>query len=96
MSEEYDLTAKEANAFRDGNAAGWDVVARTKYRDGLAQALVGLKKGEYPFSEHELIHLRSLCQGCNRAIQLCCANGRGALSLLALGAEEAVGVDITP
>ncbi|NKB70312.1 MAG: methyltransferase domain-containing protein [Candidatus Latescibacteria bacterium] len=97
MSEKVpdDLAAEQVHAIRDGNAAGWDVVGRTKYRDGFARALEGLKKGKHPFSEHELIHLRSLCQGSNRAIQLCCANGRSALSLLALGAQEAVGVDIS-
>ena len=97
MSEKVpdDLIAKEAHAFRNGNAAVWNIVGRTKYREGFERALEGLKKGEHPFSEHELVHLRSLCQNCRRAIQLCCANGRSVLSLLGLGAEEAVGVDIS-
>ena len=87
--------SEEANAIHDGNAAVWNIVAKTKYREGFQRALEGLKKGEHPFSEDELLHLRPLCQDCKRAIQLCCANGRSALSLLALGVEEAVGVDIS-
>jgi len=89
------LTVKGVNAIHQENAAGWEVVGRTKYRNELGRVLEGLKKGECPLPKHQLVHLQPLCSGCHRVIHLCCANGQDALALLALGAEEAVGVDIS-
>ena len=97
MSEEgpNGLSDKGIAAIHRETAAGWEVVANSKYREELGHVLGALKRGESQLSETEQSFVRPLCRGCHRVIHLQCSNGAEVLSLLGFGAEEAVGVDIS-
>jgi SAM-dependent methyltransferase len=77
------------------NRAAWDEAAE-RYEGWFDEAVDLIRAGGsnlYPV-EHDLIG--SLRGRCRRAIHLQCAAGRDTLSLWNLGADEVVGVDISP
>lgn len=77
-------------------AEGWEIVARHKYRSEMARRLERLRAGDTSVWDSDTQgKLSSLCSG-QRVVHLQCSGGFEALSLLALGAVEVIGVDISP
>jgi SAM-dependent methyltransferase len=85
----------DVRAMHAANRAAWDEAAE-RYEGWFDEAVALIRSGGsnlYPV-EHELIgDLRGRCR---RAIHLQCAAGRDTLSLWNAGAEEVIGVDISP
>ncbi|MEM6338207.1 MAG: methyltransferase domain-containing protein [Bacteroidota bacterium] len=75
------------------NKAAWDRAAAT-YADDIEQDVAFLEAGGVALLDAEQQHLGNLAD-CGRVIHLQCSHGLDALSLLNLGAAEAVGVDIS-
>lgn len=75
--------------------AGWEIVARHKYREELPGRIEALEANDSSelWDDAERATLESFCHG--RAIQLQCANGYETLFLWRLGASDVVGVDIS-
>jgi len=87
--------AGDVRSMHEANRAAWDQAAE-RYERWFDEAVDLIRAGGsnlYPV-EHELIG--DLHGRCHRAIHLQCAAGRDTLSLLNLGADEVVGVDISP
>ncbi|MBA2380651.1 MAG: class I SAM-dependent methyltransferase [Chloroflexi bacterium] len=92
----------DPRAMHAANRAAWDEAAE-RYEGWFDEALELIRAGRsnlFPV-EHELIgDLRArpgaLGTGKRRAIHLQCAGGRDTLSLWNLGADEVVGIDISP
>jgi SAM-dependent methyltransferase len=77
------------------NRAAWDEAAE-RYDGWLDEAVELIRSGGsnlFPV-EHDLIG--DLHGSCKRAVHLQCAGGRDTLSLWNLGADEVIGVDISP
>jgi SAM-dependent methyltransferase len=77
------------------NRAAWDEAAE-RYEGWLPEAIALIRSGGsnlFPVEEELIGDLHGRCR---RAIHLQCAGGRDSLSLWNLGAEEVVGVDISP
>jgi SAM-dependent methyltransferase len=77
------------------NRAAWDEAAE-RYEGWFAEAVTLIRSGGsnlFPVEEDLIGDLHGRCR---RAIHLQCAGGRDTLSLLALGADEVVGVDFSP
>src|SRR5688500_4113423 len=85
----------DVRAMHASNRAAWDQAAE-RYEGWFEEAVALISSGGsnlFPV-EHDLIgDLRGRCR---RAIHLQCAGGRDTLSLWNLGADEVIGVDISP
>ncbi len=76
--------------------AGWNIVAKSKYRNELPERVDALKKDnpEQLWPAEQRNQLRSLCQRCRCAIHLQCANGYDTLFLWRFGAGDVVGITL--
>ncbi len=74
--------------------AAWDIAAR-KYEDAVEKDIEFLRRGGNSLLPPEQRILGELKSWCRRAIHLQCAGGQDTLSLLAQGANEVVGIDIS-
>lgn len=74
--------------------AAWDVTAKL-YEDAVAADIEFLRDGDNSLMAPERSVLADLGTWCHRAIHLQCAGGKDTLSLLAQGAQEVVGIDIS-
>ncbi|MGV3616469.1 MAG: class I SAM-dependent methyltransferase [Fimbriimonas sp.] len=81
-------------AKHQGNRDAWDRTARDGYGGDVDGDVAHLRNGGTTLMDAELRLLGDL-RGCRRAVHLQCSHGMEALSLLALGAEEVVGIDIS-
>ena len=84
----------DVGAMHASNRAAWDEAAE-RYERWLPEAIDLIRSGGTNLLPPELELIGDL-HGCRRAIHLQCAGGRDSLSLWNLGAEEVVGVDISP
>jgi SAM-dependent methyltransferase len=87
--------AGDVSAMHAANRAAWDEAAE-RYEGWYDEAVALIRAGGsnlFPV-EHDLIG--DLHGRCRRAIHLQCAGGRDTLSLWNLGADEVIGVDISP
>lgn len=84
---------RDARSVVDENRRAWELTAE-KYAEQVDAHVEMLERGEAALDPEELEHLGDL-SSCSRAIHLCCSHGLDALSLLQLGADEVVGVDIS-
>ncbi len=75
--------------------AAWDEAAE-RYEGWLAEAIALINAGGSNLFPEEIELLGDLHGRCGRAIHLQCAGGRDTLSLWRLGADEVVGVDLSP
>src|SRR5258708_30288369 len=79
----------------NGNAAWWNETAAWYGEAGISDDIEFLRSGGTSLFESERRMLGDLSTWCSRAIHLQCSHGRDALSLLAQGAQQVVGVDIS-
>jgi SAM-dependent methyltransferase len=77
------------------NAEAWDEAAE-RYEGWFDEAVELIRSGGSNLFPIEIALIGDLHDRCRRAIHLQCAGGRDTLSLWNLGAEEVVGVDISP
>lgn len=87
--------AGDVRAMHAANRAAWDEAAE-RYEGWYDEAVALIRAGGsnlFPV-EHDLIG--DLHGRCRRAVHLQCAGGRDTLSLWNLGANEVIGVDISP
>ena len=77
------------------NAAAWDEAAE-RYERWFGEAVELIRSGGSNLFPIEMDLIGDLHGRCRRAIHLQCAGGRDTLSLWNLGAEEVVGVDVSP
>ena len=87
--------AADVRAMHAANRAAWDEAAE-RYEGWFDEAVALIRSGGsnlFPV-EHDLIG--DLHGQCRRAIHLQCAGGRDTLSLWNMGADEVIGVDISP
>ena len=87
--------AADVGGMHAANRAAWDEAAE-RYEGWFDEAVALIRSGGsnlFPVEEDLIGDLRGTCR---RAIHLQCAGGRDTLSLLALGADEVVGVDFSP
>src|SRR6266550_2252780 len=89
--------AADPRAMHAANRAAWDEAAE-RYEGWLDEAVALIRAGGSNLFgvEHDLIGDLRAGAGTRRAIHLQCAAGRDTLSLWNLGAQEVVGVDISP
>ncbi|MGH2464400.1 MAG: class I SAM-dependent methyltransferase [Candidatus Limnocylindrales bacterium] len=87
--------AADIRAMHVATGAAWDEAAE-RYEGWLDEAIELIRGGGSNLFPEEVELLGDLRGGCRRAIHLQCAGGRDTLSLWRLGAEEVVGVDISP
>lgn len=83
------------NAIHQQTGAAWDAAAEG-YEQGEAEHIAFLRSGGSSLLAPEQRVLGDLRLWCRRAIHLQCAGGTDTLSLLAQGAQEVVGTDISP
>jgi len=81
--------------FHQDNAAAWDVTAAIYERDEQRDIEL-LRSGGTSLMPQERAALGDLAGRCKRAIHLQCAGGTDTLSLLQQGAQEVIGIDISP
>jgi len=89
--EKTDRTDK----FHQDNAAAWEVTAAIYERDEQRD-IEFLRRGSSSLMPQEQAALSDLSSWCRRAIHLQCAGGTDTLSLLQQGAQEVIGIDISP
>lgn len=85
----------DVRAMHRANRAAWDEAAE-RYEGWLQEAIQLIRSGGTNLWPVEVELVGDLHGRCRRAIHLQCAGGRDTLSLWNLGAEEVVGVDISP
>jgi len=78
----------------EGNRDAWNRTARTGYGGDVEGDVAHLKSGGVTLMDAEIRLLGDL-RGLRRAIQLQCSHGMETLSLLTLGVEEVIGIDIS-
>lgn len=83
------------NKFHQDNAQAWDVTASIYERDEQRDIEL-LRRGGISLMPQEQAALGNLSNWCKRAIHLECAGGTDTLSLLRQGAQEVIGIDISP
>ena len=103
MDPEPDRTVRPATPEEERDIAGWHASNRAawdeaaeRYEGWFDEAVELIRAGRsnlFPVEEDLIGDLHGRCR---RAIHLQCAGGRDTLSLLALGADEVVGVDFSP
>lgn len=76
------------------NRVGWNEGAAA-YEEDLEERIAFLRAGGTNFVNAERPYLHDLGAWCRRAVHLQCAGGTDTLSLLNLGAQEVVGIDIS-
>lgn len=81
--------------FHQDNRAAWDITA-AKYEQSEPEDIELLRAGGTTLMQPEIDALGDLSDWCTCAVHLQCAAGADTLSLLTLGAQEVVGVDISP
>ncbi|HLK14172.1 MAG TPA: class I SAM-dependent methyltransferase [Fimbriimonadaceae bacterium] len=79
----------------EGNRDAWNRTARAGYGAEVEADVAMLRSGGMKLMDAERGLLGDLRGRCGRAIHLQCSHGVEALSLLSLGADEVVGVDIS-
>lgn len=84
---------QETNEFVSSNKNAWDRAAMT-YADEIEKDVAFLRSGRVNLFDAEQRVLGSL-EGCRLAIHLQCSHGLDGLSLLNLGVQEVVGIDIS-
>lgn len=84
---------KHPDAFIDSNQDAWDRAALA-YKDDIERDVAVLREGQNNLLVPERRILGDL-SGVGRAIHLQCSHGLDALSLLNLGVDEVIGVDIS-
>jgi SAM-dependent methyltransferase len=77
------------------NRAAWDEAAE-RYEGWFDESVEEIRAGRGNLFDVEVELLGDLHGRCRRAIHLQCAGGRDTLSLWNLGADEVIGVDISP
>ncbi len=82
------------NQKHEGNRQAWNEAAGS-YRNTMETSLQLLRDGKSSLCPPEIRFLKDILRKCERCIHLQCAAGTDSLSLLNLGAEEVVGVDIS-
>ena len=87
--------AADVQAMHTATGAAWDEAAE-RYEGWLAEAIELIRAGGSNLFPEEVELLGDLHGTCRRAVHLQCAGGRDTLSLWRLGAEEIVGVDLSP
>ncbi|HEY7828552.1 MAG TPA: methyltransferase domain-containing protein [Candidatus Limnocylindrales bacterium] len=87
--------AVDVRAMHAATGAAWDEAAE-RYEGWLAEAIALINGGGTNLFPEEIELLGDLHGRCRRAIHLQCAGGRDTLSLWRLGADEVVGVDLSP
>ncbi|HEY7828461.1 MAG TPA: class I SAM-dependent methyltransferase, partial [Candidatus Limnocylindrales bacterium] len=87
--------AGDVRAMHAATGAAWDEAAE-RYEGWLAEAIALISGGGSNLFPEEIELLGDLHGRCRRAIHLQCAGGRDTLSLWRLGADEVVGVDLSP
>ncbi len=87
--------AADVRAMHAATGAAWDEAAE-RYEGWLAEAIELIRSGGSNLFPEEAALLGDLHGTCRRAIHLQCAGGRDTLSLWRLGADEVVGVDLSP
>ena len=85
----------DVRAMHASNRLAWDEAAE-RYEAWLDEAIALIGGGGTNLFPIEVDLIGDLHGGCRRAIHLQCAGGRDTLSLWNLGADEVVGVDISP
>jgi ubiquinone/menaquinone biosynthesis C-methylase UbiE len=78
----------------ESNRQAWNEAA-TYYQKHLEASLELLQNGGSALLEVEARNLKKFCPKIQKAIHLQCAGGTDSLSLLNLGAEEVIGIDIS-
>ena len=87
--------AADVGAMHAATGAAWDEAAE-RYEGWLVEAIELIRGGGSNLFPEEAALLGDLHGWCRRAIHLQCAGGRDTLSLWRLGADEVVGVDLSP
>src|SRR5476649_1242260 len=87
--------AADVRAMHAATGAAWDEAAES-YEGWLTEAIELIRSGGSNLFPEEVALLGDLHGRCRRAIHLQCAGGRDTLSLWRLGAEEVIGVDVSP
>jgi SAM-dependent methyltransferase len=87
--------ARDVAGWHAANRAAWDEAAE-RYEGWFDEAVALIRSGGSNLFPVEEDLIGDLHGRCGRAIHLQCAGGRDTLSLLALGADEVVGVDFSP
>ena len=85
----------DVRAMHAANRSAWDEAAE-RYERWLPEAIELIASGGTNLLPPELELIGDLHGRCRRAIHLQCAGGRDSLSLWNLGADEVVGIDISP
>lgn len=85
----------DISAIHRQTGAAWDQAA-TMYERQEADDIAGLRSGGSTLLAPERRILGDLRPWCRKAVHLQCAGGTDTLSLLAQGAQEVVGTDISP
>ncbi|HYH93396.1 MAG TPA: class I SAM-dependent methyltransferase, partial [Candidatus Saccharimonadales bacterium] len=85
----------DVRAMHRANRAAWDEAAE-RYEGWFDEAVELIRSGGTNLLPPELELIGDLHGRCRRAIHLQCAGGRDTLSLWNAGADEVVGVDISP
>jgi len=103
MDPRLDTNVRPATAEEAGDVAGWHAANRAawdqaaeRYEGWFDEAVALIRSGGSNLFPVEEDLIGDLHGRCGRAIHLQCAGGRDTLSLLALGADEVVGVDFSP
>lgn len=87
--------AADVRAMHAANRAAWDEAAE-RYEGWFDEAVALIARGGTNLFGAEVELIGDLHGRCARAIHLQCAGGRDTLSLWNLGADEVVGVDLSP
>src|SRR5689334_6098344 len=85
----------DVRAMHRSTGAAWDQAAE-RYEGWFDEAVELIRSGGSNLFPIEAELIGDLHGRCRRAIHLQCAGGRDSLSLWNLGADEVVGVDISP
>ena len=84
----------ESSKIHDETAAGWNIVAESKYRNEIEEHIELLSSGGNNLLEPEAEILLPVIQGLD-IVQLQCSHGLDALGLLNAGARTVTGFDIS-
>ena len=85
----------DVRGMHGANRVAWDEAAE-RYEGWFDEAVALIKRGGTNLFGAEVELIGDLHGRCRRAIHLQCAAGRDTLSLWNLGADEVVGIDISP
>ena len=72
--------------YHQQNEQAWDLTARHKYADDVANAVALLRAGQTNLLPEEIALLQAIVPTCQRVIHLQCSHGLDALSLWQMGA----------